>query len=83
MFFLREHNPTYLLFILTRPNKLSEELSEFIINPHSRQWMNLIFNELDLHIINQRLINQKKKLDSCSVDTIQGFFGEISPNAYF
>mgnify|MGYP001084175329 CR=1 FL=1 len=58
-------------------NRLSSDLSEFKIRPTTRQWINLIINELDLHIFNLRLIDQKR-LDSCSISTIDDFFTKYS-----
>lgn len=56
----------------TNSKKLCSELNEYIIDTPSRQWINSILEELDIHVINQRLIDQKR-LDACSIATIQNF----------
>ena len=57
----------------TNSHRLCSDLSDFIVNPPTRQWINLIIDALDLHIINQRLIDQKR-FDSCSIAVIDEFF---------
>ena len=56
---------------------MSNDLSDFIVDESSRSWINGIIDKLDVHIINQRLIGQKR-LDSCSISIIQNFFDQFS-----
>lgn len=50
----------------TNTNKSCSELNEYIIHTTSKQWIYSILEELDIHIINQRLIDMKS-LDACSI----------------
>lgn len=61
----------------TNSKKLCSELNQYIVDTPSRQWINSILEELDIHVINQRLIDQKR-LDACSIVTIQNFFSQFS-----
>ena len=56
---------------------LKDKLNSLIIKAPTRQWINGILKELDAHIVNRRLVDEKR-LDSCSFKVVDQFFQKFS-----
>lgn len=61
----------------TNSENLMEKLNSLIIKPPTRPWINGILKELDAHIVNRRLVDEKR-LDSCSFQIVDEFFNNFS-----
>lgn len=61
----------------TNSENLMEKLNSLIIKPPTRPWINGILKELDAHIVNRRLVDEKR-LDSCSFQIVNEFFNNFS-----
>ena len=60
-----------------KSNNLVHKLNKYFINPPTRPWINGILEELESHIINRRLADEKT-LDSCSNQVVENFFLKFS-----
>ena len=60
-----------------KSNNLVHKLNKYFINPPTRPWINGILEELESHIINRRLADEKR-LDSCSNQVVENFFLKFS-----